>query len=307
MRLRTVKLEIIQHVNEEFARLRDFISTLVPPFSGTSISATAPVVNESNIWDNPHEDVDGGDMDLCPDDGGRPSPIENLKVNGGDERSPHDNDHAEEIEMQEVNAGEGSDKRSPHDDNHADEGEMQEVNDPRETVPTLPSDDNEEGPSAHDITEVNGRQQVHSEGCFLMCVDRGVMRNFCRMIKSTDKMKAEAKSRGVVISTKNQPNGPTPGFMPEACASTALVILPQLFTSTSNCPTFPLNRRRSIKTDGGRIYASVSVETSLPTRPDDLVASIISKSGMCYIVRTLHHLVVAIGVQSDANFSKPMI
>ncbi|XP_022857090.1 probable plastid-lipid-associated protein 8, chloroplastic [Olea europaea var. sylvestris] len=60
-------------------------------------------------------------------------------------------------------------------------------------------------------------------------------------------------------------------------ASTALVILPQLFTSTSNCRTFPLHRRWSIKTDGGRIYASVSAATSLPTRPDDLVASIVSK------------------------------
>ncbi|CAA2959435.1 Hypothetical predicted protein [Olea europaea subsp. europaea] len=60
MRLRTVKLEIMQHVTEEFARLRDFISTLVPPSSGTSTSAAAPVVNEPNLWDDPHED-----MSLC--------------------------------------------------------------------------------------------------------------------------------------------------------------------------------------------------------------------------------------------------
>ncbi|CAA2955916.1 Hypothetical predicted protein [Olea europaea subsp. europaea] len=49
MRLRTVKLEIMQHLIEEFARLRDFISTLVPPSSGTSTSAVAPVVNEPNL------------------------------------------------------------------------------------------------------------------------------------------------------------------------------------------------------------------------------------------------------------------
>ncbi|CAA2963256.1 Hypothetical predicted protein [Olea europaea subsp. europaea] len=56
MRLRTVKLEIIQHVTNEFARLRDFISTLVPPSGGTSTSATAHIVNEPNIWDDPYED-----------------------------------------------------------------------------------------------------------------------------------------------------------------------------------------------------------------------------------------------------------
>ncbi|CAA2955290.1 Hypothetical predicted protein [Olea europaea subsp. europaea] len=132
MRLRTVKLEIMQHVTEEFARLRDFISTLVPPSSGTSTSTAAPVVNESNIWDDPHEDVYGGEMDLCLDDGGRPSPMGNLDVNdgqGSDVRSTHDDDCADEAEMQEGNAGEGSDKWSTHDDDHADEGEMHAVND----------------------------------------------------------------------------------------------------------------------------------------------------------------------------------
>ncbi|CAA2967614.1 Hypothetical predicted protein [Olea europaea subsp. europaea] len=53
MRLRTVKLEIMQHVTEEFARLRDFISTLVPPSSGTSTSAAAPVVNEQTFGMTP--------------------------------------------------------------------------------------------------------------------------------------------------------------------------------------------------------------------------------------------------------------
>ncbi|CAA3008408.1 Hypothetical predicted protein [Olea europaea subsp. europaea] len=57
MRLRTVKLEIIQHVTDEFTRLRDFISTLVPPSGGTSTSAVAHVMNEPNIWDDPHEGV----------------------------------------------------------------------------------------------------------------------------------------------------------------------------------------------------------------------------------------------------------
>ncbi|CAA3005490.1 60S ribosomal L21-2 [Olea europaea subsp. europaea] len=59
-----------------------------------------------------------------------------------------------------------------------------------------------------------------------MCVHRGVMRNFCRMMKSTDKMKAEAKSRGVVISTKKQPKGPKPGFMPEGATVKTITPIP---------------------------------------------------------------------------------
>ncbi|CAA3031626.1 Hypothetical predicted protein [Olea europaea subsp. europaea] len=104
MRLRIVKLEIMQHVIEEFARLRDFISILAPPSDGTSTFAVAPVVNEPNIWDDPHEDGEGSN-----------------------ERSPHDDDETEEAKMQEVNAREGSDERSRQDDDHADEGEMQET------------------------------------------------------------------------------------------------------------------------------------------------------------------------------------
>ncbi|CAA2970573.1 Hypothetical predicted protein, partial [Olea europaea subsp. europaea] len=55
MKSRTVKLEIIQHVIEEVARPRDFISILVPPSSGISTSVVASVMNEPNIWDDPHE------------------------------------------------------------------------------------------------------------------------------------------------------------------------------------------------------------------------------------------------------------
>ncbi|CAA3024704.1 60S ribosomal L21-1 [Olea europaea subsp. europaea] len=130
MRLRTVKFEIMQHVTEEFARLRDIISTLVPPSGGTSTSTVASVVNEANIWDDPHEGE------------------------GSDERSPYDDDHADEGEMHEVNDGESEDKRSLQDDDRAEEGDMQEVN--GETIPTLPSEDNEEGLSTHYIMEVNG-------------------------------------------------------------------------------------------------------------------------------------------------------
>ncbi|CAA2966307.1 Hypothetical predicted protein [Olea europaea subsp. europaea] len=140
MRLRTVKLEIIQHVIEEFARLRDFISTLVPSSGGTSTSVAALVMNEPNIWDDPHEDGEDSD-EWSPHDDDEVEEAKMQEVNareGSDKRSRHDDDHADDGEMQEVNDGEGGEERSPQDDDRAEEGDMQEVNDPGETIPTLP-------------------------------------------------------------------------------------------------------------------------------------------------------------------------
>ncbi|CAA2984900.1 Hypothetical predicted protein [Olea europaea subsp. europaea] len=94
-----------QHVTEEFARLRDFIATLVPPSSGTSTSTAAPVMNEPNLWDYPHEDGQGSDV-----------------------RSLYDDDHAAEAKMQEGNDREGRDEQSPKDDDCAEEGDMQDMN-----------------------------------------------------------------------------------------------------------------------------------------------------------------------------------
>ncbi|KAL2455626.1 putative plastid-lipid-associated protein 8 [Abeliophyllum distichum] len=62
-----------------------------------------------------------------------------------------------------------------------------------------------------------------------------------------------------------------------ASASTALIRVPQLLSSTPTCRNFPLHRPSSIKTRVSGIYASVSAATPLPTRPDHLVASIVSK------------------------------
>ncbi|CAA2986808.1 Hypothetical predicted protein [Olea europaea subsp. europaea] len=157
MRLRTVKLEIMQHVTEEFARLRDFISTLVPPSSHTSTSAAAPVVNEPNLSDDPHEDGQGSDVrsphdDVCADDA---KMQEGNAGEGSDKRSTHDDDHADEGEMHALNDGEGGDEQTPEDDDRTEEGDMQDMNYPEETVSTLPTDD-EEGPSTHDVTEVDG-------------------------------------------------------------------------------------------------------------------------------------------------------
>ncbi|CAA2997193.1 Hypothetical predicted protein [Olea europaea subsp. europaea] len=78
-----------------------------------------------------------------------------LHGQGSDIWSPHDDDRADEAEMQEGNDGEGGDEHSPQDDDRVEEGVMQEMNDPGETVPILPSDENEEGPSTHDVTEVD--------------------------------------------------------------------------------------------------------------------------------------------------------
>ncbi|CAA3015834.1 Hypothetical predicted protein [Olea europaea subsp. europaea] len=142
-----------KHVIEEFTRLRDFISTLVPPSGGISTSVAAPLVNEPNIWDDPHEgsDIRSPHDDDCADEA---EMQEGNAGEGSDKRSPHDDDHADEGEMHEVNDGEGRDERSPQDDDRAKDGDIQEL-DPGETVPTLPSDDNEEDPSTHDVTEVD--------------------------------------------------------------------------------------------------------------------------------------------------------
>ncbi|CAA2956472.1 Hypothetical predicted protein [Olea europaea subsp. europaea] len=78
--------------------------------------------------------------------GALPTPMVAPSTFGVDERSQHDDDHANKGEMHEVNDGEGGEERSPQDDDRAEEGDMQELNDPGETVPTLPSDENEEGP-----------------------------------------------------------------------------------------------------------------------------------------------------------------
>ncbi|CAA3016725.1 60S ribosomal L21-1-like, partial [Olea europaea subsp. europaea] len=46
------------------------------------------------------------------------------------------------------------------------------------------------------------------------------------MMKSTNKIKVEAKSTGVVISTKKQPKGSKPGFMPESATVETITPIP---------------------------------------------------------------------------------
>ncbi|WVY90092.1 hypothetical protein V8G54_035606 [Vigna mungo] len=88
--------------------------------------------------------------------------------------------------------------------------------------------------------------------------------------------------------------------MAAASASATSLFLPSSFklnapTKNSDTLRFPLLNRRS---NSFRIAASVSVSNpNVRTGPDDLVASILSKSGMWYTVHGQHHLEVAIGVQ----------
>ncbi|CAA2979268.1 Hypothetical predicted protein [Olea europaea subsp. europaea] len=89
-------------------------------------------------------------------------------------------------------------RTEPTDDDHVEEGEMQEI--------------------------ANSFEGLIFE--LIMCVYRGVMMNFCKIMKSTDKTKAEAKSRGIVISTKKEPKGPKSGFMPEGANVKTITPIP---------------------------------------------------------------------------------
>ncbi|CAA3016746.1 Hypothetical predicted protein [Olea europaea subsp. europaea] len=61
--LRTVKLEIMQHVTDEFVKVRDFISTLVPPAPSRSTPPTAQAANEPTVLGTSLHDGNGGETD----------------------------------------------------------------------------------------------------------------------------------------------------------------------------------------------------------------------------------------------------
>ncbi|CAA3024535.1 Hypothetical predicted protein [Olea europaea subsp. europaea] len=58
IRLHTVKLEIMQHVTNEFVKAKDFISTLVPPAPSRSTPPTAQAANEPTILDGNGRETD---------------------------------------------------------------------------------------------------------------------------------------------------------------------------------------------------------------------------------------------------------
>ncbi|CAA3006159.1 Hypothetical predicted protein [Olea europaea subsp. europaea] len=67
IRFRTVKLEIIQHVTNEFVRLREFISTLVPLSGSRTTVPTAEAENESRVVGILPHDRNGDETDPDPE------------------------------------------------------------------------------------------------------------------------------------------------------------------------------------------------------------------------------------------------
>ncbi|CAA2997485.1 Hypothetical predicted protein [Olea europaea subsp. europaea] len=96
IRLRTIKLEIMQHVIDEFVKVRDFISTLVPPAPSRSTPPMAQAANEPTVLDG-----NGGETDPVPE-------CAEPQVHGrGFSLLPVDHDEDMDKKMQEQNCGAG--------------------------------------------------------------------------------------------------------------------------------------------------------------------------------------------------------
>ncbi|CAA2998593.1 Hypothetical predicted protein [Olea europaea subsp. europaea] len=101
IRLRTVKLEIMQHVTDEFVKVRDFISTLVSPAPSRSTPPTAQTAKEPTVLATSVRDENGGDTDPVPE-------CANPQMHGrGFSPFPIDHDEDMDNEMQERNGGDG--------------------------------------------------------------------------------------------------------------------------------------------------------------------------------------------------------
>ncbi|CAA2992939.1 Hypothetical predicted protein [Olea europaea subsp. europaea] len=97
IRLRTVKLEIVQHVTDEFVKVKDFISTLVPPAPSRSTPPTAQAANEPTVLATSVHDGNGGETDPVPE-------CAEPQVHGrGFSPLPVDHDEDMDKEMQERN------------------------------------------------------------------------------------------------------------------------------------------------------------------------------------------------------------
>ncbi|CAA3029310.1 Hypothetical predicted protein [Olea europaea subsp. europaea] len=101
--LHTVKFEIIQHVTNEFVRLREFISTLVPSSSSTTTAPTVDTENEPRVVGSLPHDGNGDETDLDPE-------CAKSQVHARD-FDPLSDDHDKDmgIETQEDNGGCGMD------------------------------------------------------------------------------------------------------------------------------------------------------------------------------------------------------
>lgn len=65
-----------------------------------------------------------------------------------------------------------------------------------------------------------------SMSAWSMCSRPGAREDFRSRVKKNDQLKAEAKARGDVISTKRQPEGPKPGFMVEGATPETVTPIP---------------------------------------------------------------------------------
>ncbi|CAA2957642.1 Hypothetical predicted protein [Olea europaea subsp. europaea] len=121
MQLRTVKLKIMQHLSDEFKKLKDFISTIVPASGSTTIACATDVDLEPRQSDygcfaGHHPSPDGIDEDMgidrqegddmcineehmepCLDEQDMPLPTGTESLQGGHHPSP--GDHEEEQDM----------------------------------------------------------------------------------------------------------------------------------------------------------------------------------------------------------------
>ncbi|CAL9077842.1 unnamed protein product [Musa acuminata var. zebrina] len=71
-----------------------------------------------------------------------------------------------------------------------------------------------------------GSSRKGSMSAWSMCSRPGAREDFRSRLKKNDQLKAEAKARGVVISTKRQPEGPKPGFMVEGATLETVTPIP---------------------------------------------------------------------------------
>ncbi|CAA3019902.1 Hypothetical predicted protein [Olea europaea subsp. europaea] len=99
IRLRTVKLEIMQHVTDEFVKVRDFISNLVPRTPSRSTPPTAQAANKPAVLGTSLYDENGGETDPVLE-------CAEPQVHGrGFSPLPVDHDEDMDKEMKEQNGG----------------------------------------------------------------------------------------------------------------------------------------------------------------------------------------------------------
>ncbi|CAA2964988.1 39S ribosomal protein L41-A, mitochondrial [Olea europaea subsp. europaea] len=103
----TIKLEIIQHVIDEFVKVRDFISTLVPPSLSRSTPPMAQAANEPTVLGSLLHDRNGGEIDPVP------KCVEPQVHGRGISRLLVDQDEDMDKEMQERNGGAGMEFEPP--------------------------------------------------------------------------------------------------------------------------------------------------------------------------------------------------